>query len=109
MRGITVGSGFAIFFGPESFSPFADFFGQGIGSNERGRVMEETEKGQDIFAENEDPGFAKVSGFGIALAFGDDEQMIAVGEFFDLRGIGARANRFEIFLKEDFWLGLVAV
>ncbi len=97
------------FLGPD-FSLFAGHrFGDGVRLDEAVGLIEQFEEFGEVFAEDDQAGFAQLADFFVAFAFGQEDEMIAVAGFLNLGGVGARADGFEESLMEDFGFRFVFV
>ena len=93
---------------PIPFALGAELRRERVGLDELGRLLDQVEEGLEVFTVDEEPGLADLRGFVVALAFGEDEIVIAVVGFLHLGGVSAGANAFEEVLEENVVVGFFA-
>ena len=87
---------------PESLTTEADFFRQRMGLDELRGFLEQAEERNKILGEDDKAALERFAAVGIGPADREDEHVVIVLEQLDLGCVGARADRFEIGLKENF-------
>src|SRR5690606_21983933 len=102
------GVGFAILLLllPAAHLALADFFGNRMGADEDGRVVDHAEELGEVFAEDIEPRLANLTGLRIAAAVCQDEEMISVPRLLELGRIRPRADGREELLEENGRLSL---
>src|SRR5687767_5044842 len=91
---------------PELLAALLYLGGDGVGLDELRGLLHQLEELSEVLAEDEQAGLFHVAARVVTLAFGKDEEVIAVAGLLHLRGVRARADGLEVGLEQDLRLNL---
>ena len=87
---------------PEFLPAMSHLFGERMGTNEGGRLVQKAKESRQIFTENGDARLVRFTGGGIATRLAEREEMIAAFQLLEQRSILLLSQRFERFLEKHF-------